>query len=138
MLALLFLLAQSLDLNSVKAEPNLDRRAELALDNAGASLDRAKTLYANAEYEKSQEATREIADSVEVCLEALKATGKDFRKNAKQFKRIEMRIQLLVRRVKGFAQSVSVQDRPEIVKVQHRLEEINDEIVTGIFTRSAK
>lgn len=136
MLAILLLLTQSFDLEAVKAEPSPDRRAELAIDYANTALDRAKTLYTNGDYKEAQAAAFEIRDSVELCADALKATGKDPRKNSRQFKKIELRIQALVRRVKSFAQNVSIEDRPSIVKVQNRLEEINDEIVTGIFAKS--
>lgn len=133
---LLLLAPVVLDLESVKAEPNLDRRADLALDNATAALEKAKSLYRESEYKKAQASVLEIRDSVEVCLEALKATGKDPRKNARQFKKVEQRIQLLIRRLKGFELEVSVEDRPTIKKVEERLEDINDEIVSGIFTKS--
>jgi hypothetical protein len=136
MLPTLTLLLLSFDLDAVKAEPNPDRRAEIAIDNANAALDRAKSLYEKGEYKDSQTAANEVRDSIELCADALKATGKDPRKNAKQFKKIEIRIQALVRRVKSFAQSVSIEDRAAVTKVQERLEEINDEIVSGIFTRS--
>jgi hypothetical protein len=136
MLATLLLLTYSFDLEAVKAEPNLDRRAEIAIDNANAALDRAKKLYADGEYKASQVATFEVRDSVELCAEALKATGKDPRKNAKQFKKIEIRIHTLVRRLKSFGQSVSIEDRAAITKVEERIEEINDEIVSGIFTKT--
>jgi hypothetical protein len=124
------------DLEAVKAEPNLDRRAELALDNATAALDKAKALYKESEYKKAQASVIEIRESAEVCLESLKASGKDPRKNVRQFKKVEQRIQLLVRRLKGLELEVSVEDRPTIKKVEERLEDINDEIVSGIFTKS--
>jgi hypothetical protein len=132
----LVLFAFAYDLDAVKAEPNLDRRADLALVNATAALDRAKTLYKDAEYSKSMAAVAEIGESVNVCHDALKATGKDPRKNSKQFKKVEQRIHSLVRRLKGFEQEVSVEDRPGIKKVITRLEDVNEEIVSGIFTKT--
>jgi hypothetical protein len=137
MLALLFFaLVPCFDLDAVKAEPNFDRRADLAIDHANAALDRAKARYAIGEYKESQVAVLEIRESIEVGAEALKSSGKDPRKNAKQFKKVEIRIQALVRRLKSFSQAVSIEDRPVVEKVQNRLEEINDEIVTGIFTKT--
>jgi hypothetical protein len=133
---LLLLVPVAFDLESVKAEPNLDRRADLALENANTALEKAKTSYKESEYKKGQTSVLEIRDSVEVCLEALKATGKDPRKNVRQFKKVEQRIQLLIRRLKGLELEVSVEDRPTIKKVEERLEDINDEIVSGIFTKS--
>lgn len=126
----------SQDLDSVKAEPNLDRRAEYALDHAHTMLDTARSLYKEAKYDRFEGAVLEIGDSVQVCHDALKATGKDPRKNAKQFKKVEQRIQLLIRRLRSMESEVSVDDRPVVKKVGARLEEINEEIVNGIFTKS--
>jgi hypothetical protein len=40
--------------------------------------------------------------------------------------------------LRGFEGEVSIEDRPAIEKVANRLEEINDEIVTGIFTKKKR
>ena len=131
----LFLLLFSYDLDAVKAEPNPERRADLALDNANAALDRARNFYKDADYDKSKAAVIEVQDSVELCHESLKSTGKDPQKNVKQFKKVEMRMQMLVRRLNGFSMEVSVEDRPTIKKAVERVQDINEEIVTGIFTK---
>ena len=101
-------------------------------------VDRAKQFASDAKYDKLHEAVIEVQESVELCQESLAATGKDPRKNTKQFKKIEMRIHNLIRRLRGFAGEVSVEDKPAIEKVANRLDEINDEIVTGIFTKRKK
>jgi len=123
------------DLDAVKAEANPVRRVELGLDYANESLDKAKSLYANAEYAKSKDSVAQVLQGAEVSYEALRSTGKDPRKNSRDFKRFEQRIQALVRRLKGFSLEVSVEDREAIRKVETRLEDINDEIVSGIFKK---
>ena len=135
---LLFLLLSSLDIESVRNEPNLERRAELALENANAAIDKAKQFAADAQYDKLHLAVVEVQESVELCHESLAATGKDPRKNTRQFKKVEMRIHQLTRRLRGFAGEVSVEDKPVIERAANRLDEINDEIVTGIFTKRKK
>ena len=135
---IVFLLLCSLDLESVRNEPNLERRAELALENANQAIDRAKHFAAGSEFDKLHLAVVEVQDSVELCHESLAATGKDPRKNTKQFKKVEMRIHQLTRRLRGFAGEVSVEDKPVIEKAANRLDEINDEIITGIFTKRKK
>jgi hypothetical protein len=135
---LLFLLLSAFDLESARNEPNLDWRAELALDNANEAIDRAKGFAAESKFDKLHLAVVEVQESVELCQSALGATGKDPRKNTKQFKKIEMRIHQLTRRLRGFAGEVSIEDKPAIERVANRLEEINDEIVTGIFTKKKK
>ena len=135
---LLFLLLNSLDIESVRNEPNLERRAELALENANEAIDRAKQFAADAKFDQLHLAVVEVQQSVELCAEALNATGKDPRKNTRQFKKVEMRIHQLTRRLRGFAGEVSIEDKPVVEKAANRLDEINDEIVTGIFTKKKK
>ena len=79
----LFLLLSAFDLESARNEPNLDRRAELALDNANEAIDRAKQFAVEAKFDKLHEAVVEVQESVELCQSALGATGKDPRKNTK-------------------------------------------------------
>ena len=50
----------ALDLNSVKTEPNLERRAYLALDNANQAIDRAKGHYGKASYSEAHAAVEEV------------------------------------------------------------------------------
>lgn len=135
---LLFLLLSSLDIEAVRNEPNLERRAELALENANGAIDKAKQFAADAQFDKLHLAVVEVQESVELCHESLAATGKDPRKNTRQFKKVEMRIHQLTRRLRGFAGEVSIEDKPVIEKAANRLDEINDEIVTGIFTKRKK
>lgn len=135
---LLLILLFSFDLESVRNEPNLDHRADLALENANESIDRAKQFATDSQFDKLHLAVSEVLQSVELCQESLAATGKDPRKNTRQFKKVEMKIHLLTRRLRGLEEEVSVVDRPEIKKVADRLEEINDEIVGGIFSKKKK
>ena len=63
---LLFLLF-SIDLESAKNEPNLDRRADLALDNANDAIDKAKHYAADSEFDKLHQSVAEVLQSVELC-----------------------------------------------------------------------
>lgn len=132
------LLVFALDLDAVRNEPNLERRAELALDNANQAIDRAREHGQRSEFDKLHQAVLEVQASVELCYQSLEATGKDPRKNTRQFKKVEMRIHTLTRRVRGFAGEVSIEDRPVVEKVANRLDEINDDIVGGMFSKRKK
>jgi division protein CdvB (Snf7/Vps24/ESCRT-III family) len=126
------------NLADVRSEANLERRAELALDNAHTAIDRAREFAKAGEYDKLHQQVIEVQESVELCQESLEAAGKDPRKNVRQFKKVEMRIHQLTRRMKGFADEVSIEDKPAIEKVANRLDEINDEIVGDMFGRKKK
>ena len=135
-LALAFLL--SIDLAAVRNEPNLEKRAYLALDNANASIDRAKTAYNAEKYAESHKLVAEVLESVELCQESLKADGRDPAKDRKQFKKVELKTSALIKRLNNFKMEVSVEDHPVIEKTISRLETINEEILEGLFSKRKK
>ena len=135
---LILLSPAGLDLADVRSEANPERRAELALDNANTAIDHARAYAKLGEYDKLHAAGIEVQQSVELCQESLEAAGKDPRKNVRQFKKVEMRIHHLNRRLKGFADEVSIEDKPAVEKAANRLDEINDEIVGDMFGKKKK
>lgn len=126
------------DLNAVKAEPNPEKRAYLALDNAHQAVDRARQSYAKGKYEEAQSALAEVRESVDLCHDSLRDAGKEPSKDKKQFKRVELRTSALLRRLRDFRIEASVQDHPAIDRVITHLEKINDEILEGLFSKRSK
>ena len=127
------MLASGLD--AVRSEPNPEKRAKFALDNANSAIDTARQAYTAGDVKQSVEAVIEIRDSVDLCLESLNATHKDARKSPKAFKRAEMDIRELVRRLKSLETDFSVDDRAEVVKTVQRLQEIHDELIARIMSK---
>jgi hypothetical protein len=138
LLSLLLLHTAAFDLGEVRNEPNLERRAELALENANGAIDHAKEFAKLGQFDKLHLSVVEVQQSVELCQESLEAAGKDPRRNVRQFKKVEMRIHYLTRRMKGFADEVSVEDKAAIERVANRLDEINDEIVGDMLGKKKK
>ena len=62
------------DLASVKAEPDLNRRSELALMNADEKIDAARQAYQAGNETAEEAAIQEVADSVTLCYESLEQT----------------------------------------------------------------
>lgn len=122
-------------LDSVKQEPNLDKRCKLALEYANEAVDTARQAYTSGDSRHSLEALNEIRESVDVCLDALNATGKEARKNPKLFKRSEMQIRELLRRLKSLESDFAVDDRAEVTRTEQHLHEVHDELITRIMSK---
>src|SRR5258708_13395813 len=74
------------DLGSIKNEPNLEKRSELALDYANTALDQAREAYVAGDIAKTEAALGELRESVELAYQSLEGTGKDARRSPKSFK----------------------------------------------------
>jgi hypothetical protein len=135
---LILVLTLAFDLTTVQSEPNLERRSERALDNANLALDAARDDYNSGNYDKSQNELQEVRDSVELAYQSLSDTGKDPRKDPKFFKRAELRMRELLRRLEGVGQGMSQVDRGTLDKVRERISEVHDNLLNGIMSKRKK
>lgn len=130
-LLILFLAA---DLASVRNEPNLERRSELALDYASQTVVAARDAYNSGDSTKMQAALGEGGEAVDVAYQALSDTGKNPRNN-KYFKRAELRTRDLIRRLDGLAQTVGVDERDLVHKLREHVAEVHDNLLKGIMSK---
>jgi len=105
-------------LEAVKAEANLERRSELALVYAGEVLTRLRP-----------ELETKTWAAVDLSVASLKATGKDARRSPKYFKRAELKLRELSRRLKGLQTLLGVDDRPRMDELIAYVERLQDELV---------
>jgi hypothetical protein len=131
----LLMIVLAFDLNSVKLEPNLERRSELALDNANEALDTAREAFNANEAAKVQAALAEVEDSVNLSYQSLLDTGKDARRSPKFFKRAELKTRELVRRLDGLRLLVDVDTRASVEKVRDRVAEVHDNLLKSIMSK---
>ena len=122
------------DLAGVKAEPNLEKRSDRALENANSALDAARDAYTRGEYDQSQTQLDEVGASVDLAYESLRQTGKDPRHSGK-FKQAEMRLRELLRRLEGLRQMVSFTDRAAVDKLRDHVSDIHDNLLDGVMGR---
>ena len=134
MITLAFILALAMDLNSVRNEPNPQRRCQLALDNANQAIDAAEEANNAGQTEKMQAALDEVAESVELAYDALVSSAKNPR-NDKGFKKAEQRTRELLRRLDGFRQIVDFDDRGRVEKTRDRVSAVNDDLLNGIMKK---
>jgi len=128
-----FLLAVGLvlgaDLAAVKAEPNLEKRAEKALVYAGEVVTAMRGELDRNDVEKIQAHLKDFEAAVELAVDSLKATGKNARRNPKHFKKTELRLRELLRRLETLRQDMSLDDRPVLDGVKAQVEKRIDELV---------
>lgn len=126
------------DLAAVRKEPNLERRAELALTNADAAVTAARTAYEAGKADEFAASLTEVRDSVDLCLDSLEATGKHPRRNPKYFKRSELKLRTLSRRMATLAAEVGFDDRPKVEELQKFVDDAQEQLITGIMSRRKK
>jgi hypothetical protein len=126
------------DLASVRQEPNLERRSQLAVDYAGVALDTARTEYQAGNAEKCAAAINDVGDAVELAWQSLVENGKEARRDPKFFKRAELATRQLLRRIEGLAETMSFQDRPLAEKLRDRVSAVHDDLVNALMSKKRK
>jgi len=122
------------DLAAVKTEPNPGKRSDLALENANRAIDEARAAYQAGDMKKTEAQLNEVRESVEVSLEALESSGKQPR-NSKYYKQAEIKLRQMLRRLAGFRDEMSVEDRKPLEDAATRLQEVHDHLLSEIMSK---
>jgi hypothetical protein len=138
LIALLAAGALRADLKQAAAEPNLEKRSKLAMDNASAALKSAREAYQAGNADALKARIAEIGDSVAMAMESLQKTGKNPRKSPKWFKRAEIDTRDLGRRLDSFSQEMSYADRPSLDTVRTQVQHAHEELLTGLMEGKRK
>jgi hypothetical protein len=134
----LLLITLAFDLAAAKSEPNLERRSDRALENAGTALTAAVMAYDHDDLDQTEMALQELKESVDLCYQSLEDSGKNPR-NSSHFKNAEKTTRLLLRRLESFRLSVSAADRNLVEAIHEHVSEVHDDILNGIMgTRKRK
>ena len=139
----LFIAAMSIqmyaaDLASIRQEPNLERRSQLAIDYANSALDAAHNQYQAGDTAKTEATLGDVGASVDLAYQSLLDTGKEARRDPKFFKRLELATRQLMRRIEGMAESMGYQDRPAAEKLRDRVAVIHDDLIKAIMSKKRK
>lgn len=89
-MALVLASVASAQLDQARAEPNLEKRSKLALDNAVVALKAAREAYRSGDTAGANAKAEEIEESVDLAYTSLTQTGKNPRKSPRWFKHAEM------------------------------------------------
>jgi hypothetical protein len=120
------------DLKRAMAEPNLEKRSGLALENAAAALKSARAAYDKGDNDQVAKDAAEVLQSVELAAASLRQSGKDPRRS-NWFKKAEISTRDLGRRIQDFQDQMSYVDRPLLDKVKVRVQEVHEELLLGVM-----
>jgi len=121
------------DLKRARAEPNLEKRSQLALENAFTAYQSARAAYDKGDSQQVAAAVDEIQESVELAAASLKDTGKDPRRSPKYFKKAEIETRDLLRKLDGFQQEMDFSERPALDKVRAAVQQVHDDLLLGLM-----
>ena len=125
--------AAQAELDQARAEPNLERRSKLALDNAGTALREAREAYRSGDTAGTTAKVKEVEESVELAYTSLSDTGKNPRKSPKYFKQAEMATRELARKLDDFQHEMSYTDRSGLDAVRAKVQQVHDDLLTGLM-----
>ncbi len=121
------------DIDSVKAEPNLERRSEKALLNADAAFDAARKAHSEGADQAFTAALAEIGQSIQLIRQSLDESGKNARKSPKYFKKAEVGLRKLGRRLDSFRVVLSVDERAPVEKLVEQAHETQEHLLHAIM-----
>jgi hypothetical protein len=122
------------DLAVVKAERNLEKRSELALDYANSVLEEAKKSYRDAPKDFSPQ-MEDVEKAVDLSYRSLQDTGKAARRNPKYFKRAELRIRALLKRLDNLEKEIAMDDRQVVAAATKHIGEVHDQLLLDIMSK---
>ena len=128
----------SAQFESLKAEPDLERKARRALEFSRAQVDHVLAAYQKSEPEEGKRILDEILAAVELANEALAETGKAARRRPKHFKRAEIQTRRLIKQLDALSRNLLFDERPAVDPVRERVSEINDQLLRAIMTKPKK
>lgn len=126
------------DLDEARAEPNLEKKSNLALGNAVTALKEAREAYRAGDAQMTAVKIAEVQESVELGYDSLMKTGKDPRKSPKWFKKAEIGTRDLLRSMESFEHEMSFGDRAILDKAKERVEQIHDNLLRGLMEGKRK
>jgi Zn-dependent M28 family amino/carboxypeptidase len=118
----------------VKAEPDLEKRSELALANADHAIDEARQAYNSGNDQAQQAALNEVKEFVEASYDALEHSNKNPRRS-KYYKNAEMKVRALMRRLTSFREEVGFETRQSVDAVLKKLSDVHDQLINDVMSK---
>ena len=135
MLSALCLATARADLGPAKAEPNLEKRAEKALENASQLIPGIRPLYESGEQSKVTAVLAEIRESVDLAIKSLDDTGKNPRRSPKAFKKAELKTREIARRLDQLRQDFGAADRGPVEELAKHVHEVHDDLLGRLMRK---
>jgi len=117
-------------LAELKLEHDPAKRLELALSFADEAFDSAKTNYHKGETHLGDVALENMTSALNACVESVNAANK-----AKFYKKAEMKVAMLQRRLSGLMDDISLTERGWAEQTSRRVEEIHGKLLDGVMRK---
>lgn len=117
-------------LDEIKAEHDPARRSDKALSFADTAFDSARDFYNKGEVHKGDAQLEDMTNALNECLESLAEAHK-----ARFYKKAELRVAYLQRRMKGLVDDIEMQQRGWAEYTQRKLDEIHDKLLDGVMRK---
>ncbi len=127
--------AQLITLDSIAAEPDLERRSRLAVEFAQGQVDVALFAYQAADAEAARAALAKIPEAVDISQAALSQTGKHARKKPKHFKRAEIETRKLLEDLKDAQRQLNFDERPDLDPIIKHVDAVNRQLLLAIMQK---
>jgi site-specific recombinase len=117
-------------LDELKAEHDPVRRSEKALTFADTAFDSARDFYTKGEVHKGDAQLEDMTNALNQCVQSLEAAHK-----ARFYKKAELRVAYLQRRMKGLLDDIQLQERGWAEYTDRKLDEIHDKLLDGVMRK---
>lgn len=121
------------ELEGVMAERNLEKRSRLALEHADRALQGARAAYDKGDLELAARHVALVLEAVELAETSLNETGKNPRRSPKWFKRAEIAIRELLKKMDAFEREMNVADRDMLAGAKAGIHKVHDNLLTGLM-----
>jgi len=120
------------DLKRALAEPNLERRARLAWENAETQVKAASKNYAAGDWEATMESLREVCESLALAQQSLAAAVKNPR-NSRSYKNFEVRTRAILKHLGALHERMSFDERQQIEGLVEQIRKIHDDVLWAVM-----
>ena len=104
--------------------------------NADEKIDQARQAYQDGNQAAEEAAIQEGDLSLmTVCYQSLEKDAQRATRKSKYYKRAELKVSALMRRLSGFRDEVSFDFRPNVEAALKRLSDIHDELLSDIMSK---
>ena len=117
-------------LAEIKAEHNPAKRTELALSFANQSFNNARDFYEKGTIQMGDAQLDNMTDALTECVDTLAVLNK-----AKFYKKAELNVASLQRRLADMTHGLSVGDRGWAAQTGRKLEQIHDKLLNGVMRK---
>jgi hypothetical protein len=123
--------------SAILAEDDLQKRSDLALKEADEQITAASKAYSpnSGDLKEFRTHLATVGELAQFSLKSLQDSGKRARKSPKYFKRAELKLRSLLRRLDTLEKNVLVDDRPPVTKAKGLLTGVHDQILQDIMSK---